>query len=192
MIRENCFGVPSIFSFESETCKRCSGKSDCQRECYAKLKSVADTNLVKHLLSLHQQYAPEEVQAKPITVSRPAPKAGNQQKRELTEREAKIIESLPAKVGKTLRTIWTNSDDIAMNAAFERGENPFDKERSNALHAVYEVIGSQKISRPNVVKSLMTDHGWTYASAQSYVSMALQLFVALGYAERDGDFVRRK
>jgi hypothetical protein len=190
--RLTCFGIPSIFSFKSETCNNCAAREECRSAAYARLLAVADEPIVKHLISVHQQHEQQKVQALPLDTARPVPVSFKpSKKRELTEQEEDRLKTVPKKVAAYLRSIWTRSKDVEMNRLFKQGKNPFDPERAKPYHLAFETLSNGRISRENLAKSLMNGLGWTYSAAHSQASMILHVLPALGLAEWDGVFLSK-
>lgn len=191
-----CHGIPSIFSFTNARCGSCSQSQSCQHASYETLLSVSDCSTFSIVIAQHEKHrrslAWEEVRlAMPhkARVSNQPKRVNAKQKSvrlELDEHQTMLVESLPSKAGRLLAKFLKKGMDVKIRSDAFRSENPFLLSKHRSLHFCFEeAMKSGGSSKGELKVALMTNLGWSEASAFSEVSIVWKLFPALGIASTE-------
>jgi hypothetical protein len=179
--KPNCFGIPSIFNFQSTVCTGCSSFKGCQESSYKSLMQVQDLSIVASEIAQHESYR-RGLEVVPVKVTK--------KHFALTAEQLDVIDNTPNKVGTYLKSIWVRGGQLEMHRKVGFGDNPFDVNKARANYLAYELMSNKKVCRMDLCLAFMTELGWTKASAYSQVSMIWKIFPALEIAEIDGVFMK--
>lgn len=191
MIHKGCFGIPSIFSFTSKTCERCSDFSDCQQGSYAALSHVSKS-LSGDLLTQHRNYSGTAPLQRGLNVSKPTPVRTTklkQIKRELTAEQESIVDGCQKNVGIFLTKLYERGMDDLIEDRILMNENAFEEDGYRPYHLAYKYLTQGCVSRPYMTQMFQQDMGWTRKAARSQSAVVWEVFLALDLAEVQGAYL---
>lgn len=123
----------------------------------------------------------EELSAAQVRIDKPT-------KVQLTPEQVKLVESVPAGVGKELRLLFQRGMDVYINRAIS--DSDYDlvgvKANRSTLRAL-EILILGGFSKKELQCAFVNSLGWSERSAWSQVSLVWKLLIALGVAIEFGD-----
>ena len=177
-----CYGVPSIFSFNSPVCPGCMHFEGCKDSSRDALKRLPDSPGVRLALSRFVTVTEQEPMGrKLITRAARVPK-----RMPLTEDQLAKVAELPKKAGEYLRTLFSKGMDTKVVEAAKNGENPFCKDKARPYHLAFDQLLEGGFTKGFLRVSLIETLGWSESSAFSQVSIIWNVFQALGVAQEQG------
>ncbi len=176
MSDRGCFGLPSVFSLQSDTCSSCSARTACSEKSYALLLRVrGSVDVERYIQDLRLEFAG----------------LGEQRARaSLTLAQLTTVESMPARLRGRLKRLLLDRFDVVARQSLEQGENPFPESGSKVMHLAGEMLlagGMTKIGFRNACQNQL---GWSYGTAATESSVALALLRGLGLTKEKGSAIR--
>jgi len=178
MQRIGCFGIPSIFSFESRVCGKCKEFVECQKESEITLRRLPEGKAIHRLLVLHENFRRKQGGLDPLPIVA--------QRAQLSPDQESVIRDLPKKTGAYLRKLMIRGKDVEIREAAHRGENPFEVEGHRPYHLAFDALLSGGFTKPYLRAAFIEGLGWSESASFSQVSIIWKLFPALGVAEESG------
>jgi hypothetical protein len=189
--KPSCFGLPSIFSFTSETCGKCSARSECLVVGYGILKSLSKEIDVSGELELFEHHGGallREPRVAPIATVTPvttieAPKLSVDDaakfSMKLTPEQLQRLEGLPLKVAQKIRSLMEKGLDQTAADSLKRGENPF-RGHPPLRTAGRLMLGNTPLSTARLKEEYMREFGWTDGTAASRASITMRVLKEIG------------
>ena len=188
-----CFGIPSIFSFTSRVCGKCSHFQTCRVEAHAALKA-APIEIVRHQLRAHEDYcrahSADSGEEKKIEFTRkvaPSKKVRSLPKKiDLTDAQKAMLEALPAKVSGLLSRLMKRGVDTSVLLAAQHGNNGFDPAKHRSLHLALDMLLEGGITKPALRTAFVEKLGWAETSAFAECTLIWKVFPLLKLAVEQG------
>ena len=199
----SCLGSATTLNLNSQSvCRGCEHLVACGTEVIGKLtmmsKSIPIADILVNLRTQFESVVGTDSLAisEPVlalTGSAPERSIGRLKRRELTERETKLLDKMPIKVAKRMRPLMRAGIFGQIKPDIVAGRNPFPVYENHFLHTFADLLIRQR----KVVKSKMAvvfaqQYGWTPATAASHVSVAIAVFMILELTVDQGDKIELK
>lgn len=193
MHKLGCFGIPSIFSFSSQTCAKCAEFSECQQSSHAALKS-APIAIVGALLEAHEQYEHEHsldtLPPKQLTVTKTAPKTTRDKRAKrfpLTQEQKTLLASITNKAAATfIEKLFVRGLQGEIANAAKECKSAFTEEKHRPYHLALSMLFKFGFTKPVLRSAYENVLGWSKQSAATQVSITWGVLIALGLAEERG------
>ena len=191
-----CFGSPSVFSLESDTCKACSCFAVCHDAAYLKLKVMSKSINVDDMLARFEQstsraeltpFKTVDAQTTPVVedslkLSVALPERTTKLARvkvDLTPADQALIGGMPKKVQVKLRRLMQLNIDKLARAGIGTRTNPFPFVGNGYLHVAYDMLIHGGFTRATLRQCLQQKLGWTEGTAFPHVTAVTWLFPAM-------------
>ena len=189
MTKLRCFGIPSVFSFTSQTCVKCADFALCQAASHAALKA-APVHLVRNLLNSHDKYEKANGLATPnglaLNLTAQVPEQSVKSTRVLSHGQEEMLGGIPKSAAVALRKLMVlGLDEEALSAA-KQGRNAFTLEGNRPFYVAMQTLLSHGFTKPYLTTMFQEQLGWSKASAQTQTSLVWRVFIAIGVAVEDG------
>lgn len=172
-----CAGDASVFSFKSPVCTGCAVFNSCAILCREALERLEAGSAGLVLIQQHQRYEAAHAQASSESVA-----VALGQKRNLTEQEEAIAQSLPVKVAPQYRRIVAEGYLPLMKQGVANASNPFAVSGYKYLHVAFAALLDGGFTKKALRERYMQECGWSEGTAFSAVSMIWHLFPVCGIA----------
>jgi hypothetical protein len=159
--------MPSVLNVASDTCKSCTGLTQCRTSALETLHRIRDSISVEDLI--HELRVGYEV--KPVL------------------QNITLVASMPTKVAKRLNSLLSKGFERSALSALQDGHNPFPPNGAKHMHLVGELLLQGSFTKGDYRRLCIAKFGWKEGTAFSEVSMAIALLRGLGLATVDGDVV---
>ncbi|WP_374335303.1 hypothetical protein [Methyloversatilis sp.] len=187
MNHPRCFGIPSVFSFDSPVCSVCPINDDCRAAVLTALSGAGQTVAVRNLLTLHER-AQAALKNKVggiegFVVKKPAKTLKTRRRSAprivLSVEQERSISTAPKKVGKVARTLLERGFTY-------NGTNPFNH-TNRTYYTAFNKLMVGRITKKELRMALCEELGWGETSAYSEVSIIWSLFPILGVARHSDE-----
>lgn len=179
-----CFGLPSCFQPEGDTCKQCRFASACQAQASILL---AEVEREVNCEAIHWKF---EAQIVPRT-NKPALKQAKQKTAVMTEYQIRLVTEMPAKVKPIAQAMFMKRIDLHKSLATRI--NPFDRHKPEFLRIPVQMLIEQgQFTKKQLQERYKQEYThWQYSTMMSHATQAVQLLIGLKTAkEIDGVIVR--
>lgn len=205
--RPACFGAATVFSFDSEICKKCEYYGECGDAAKARLEHIRAVVNVDDLLAQHdkaqkgartRRAARREEQPTIATNPAPQPQKPVDQPVERTTPVVKVVFEIDSATHNVIAKIpnqkaaaqavvlcKSNMIEIAKRE-LAIGQNPF-ADGPKYLSVAAEALLDGGFTRVSLKERYMESLGWTASTSASHVSIVVGLLPAFNITTQEGD-----
>jgi hypothetical protein len=204
-----CFGAASVFSHDSDICKRCPAFAACADKAVETLAAIKDVICVTDLLTRHKvakrkaqavlkaederaaKEAPPGNIEKPVTLEPTERKTPlTKVKIELSAQDESVVATLPVKIRPLAITLISSGATAELRKALQTKDASGVKSVPAWLRIALSALCSGGFTRASLRAALIAELGWTDSTAASHVSMVVALLPTFGATqETDGRIV---
>ena len=190
-MKPECFGLPSLISETSPTCKACPVHQECAQSACSFLLGISshidlpgELERVKGLLA----HPLKTVDARVILSISEIPEinsgADKIKDKKVSESQEILIGKLPVKARQKMRSLIKQGINKTATPDIATGKNPFDIGRHGYLYVCCELLIQREcMAKIELRRELESRMEWTEGTAWARMATACALFDFLGIAE---------
>lgn len=189
-----CYGVPSIFSFKSQTCMACASFETCRIESHCELQEALAIggDAVRNALLEYERAAhdsePQTTTGIPGARTKPRDKRAKRPRFDLTNRQQMMVSSASKNVAKRLERLFRTGCDVVIRRAIRERDYDFvEIGNQRSLRLALQMLVRDGVTKRGLKAAFVGVLGWSDTSSQSEATIMWGLLPRLEIADIDNE-----